>query len=263
MIIQIDNREKELITQIDIIKSIIPAFANIQVEIVLLPIGDILIIDDENKETKLIFERKSICDLSASIKDGRYEEQSYRLDGLSHHNHNIIYLIEGDINKMSRGMNTVQAKQTMYSAIFSLNYFKGFSVIRTFNVEETAIFICNTAAKLIKERNGKKAYYSFTNTNVESPIDERTDKDYVNVVKKIKKDNITRDNISEIMLCQIPGISSVTALAIIDKYKSLSSLLTELSKDDNCLKDISYTNTKGQSRKINQKSAEIIKQFLL
>ena len=265
MIIQIDNREKELISQIDIIKSIIPAFANIKVEIVLLPIGDILIVDAENKETKLIFERKSICDLSASIKDGRYEEQSYRLDGLSHHNHNIIYLIEGDVNKTSRGMNTTQARQTMYSAIFSLNYYKGFSVIRTFNIEETAIFICNTASKLIKERNGKKAYYSITNTNVPStsPIEERTDKDYVNVVKKIKKDNITRDNISEIMLCQMPGISSVTALAIIDKYKSLSNLLIELSKDANCLKDISYTNAKGQSRKINQNSAEIIKQFLL
>ena len=266
MIIQIDNREKELITQIDIIKSIIPAFANIKVEIVLLPIGDILIVDAENKETKLIFERKSICDLSASIKDGRYEEQSYRLDGLNHHNHNIIYLIEGDVNKAIRFKDSsTHVKQTMYSAIFSLNYYKGFSVIRTFGVEETAIFICNTASKLIKERNGKKAYYSITNANVQStsPLDERTDKDYVNVVKKIKKDNITRDNISEIMLCQIPGISSVTALAIIEKYKSLSNLLAELSKDDTCLKDISYTNTKGQSRKINQKSAEIIKQFLL
>jgi 5'-3' exonuclease len=135
--------------------------------------------------------------------------------------------------------------------------------MRTFNIEETAIFICNTASKLFKERNGKKAYFSITNASVESTIDERTDKDYVNVVKKIKKDNITRDNISEIMLCQIPGISSVTALAIMEKYKSLSNLLIELSKDDNCLKDISYTNTKGQSRKINQKSAEIIKQFLL
>jgi len=271
MIIQIDNREKELITQIDIIKSIIPAFANIKVEIVLLPIGDILIVDAENKETKIVIERKSICDLSASIKDGRYEEQSYRLDGLNHHNHNIIYLIEGDVNKTSRGMNTTQAKQTVYSAIFSLNYYKGFSVIRTFNMEETAIFICNTASKLIKERNGKKAYYSITNTNTNtntnvqtiSPVEEITDKDYVNVVKKIKKDNITRDNISEIMLCQIPGISAVTALAIIEKYKSLSNLLIELSKDVTCLKDISYTNTKGQSRKINQKSAEIIKQFLL
>ena len=265
MIIQIDNREKELITQIDIIKSIIPAFANIKVEIVLLPIGDILIVDSENNETKIIIERKSICDLSASIKDGRYEEQSYRLDGCDHPNHNIIYLIEGDVNKTSRGMNTTQAKQTVYSAIFSLNYYKGFSVIRTFNMEETAIFICNTALKLIKERNGKRAYYSITNTPSFSfsLVEERTDKDYVNVVKKFKKDNITRDNISEIMLCQIPGISSVTALAIIEKYKSLSNLLIELSKDANCLNDISYTNTKGQSRKINKKCAEIITQFLL
>ena len=268
MIIQIDNREKELITQIDIIKSIVPAFQNIKVEIVVLPIGDIVIFDDENKETKLIIERKSINDLFASIKDGRYEEQSYRLNGLSHHNHNIIYVIEGDINKMTRFKDSsTTEKLTMYSAVFSLNYYKGFSVIRTFNMEETAIFICNTASKLIKERNGKKAYYSITNTNTNvqstSPIDERTDKDYVNVVKKVKKDNITRDNISEIMLCQMPGISSVTALAIIEKYKSLSNLLTELAKDDNCLKDISYINAKGQSRKINQKSAEIIKQFLL
>jgi len=261
MIIRIDNREKELIIQIDIIKSIIPAFADIKVEVVLLPIGDILIVDAETNESKIIIERKSICDLSASIKDGRYEEQSYRLDGLNHHNHNIIYVIEGDVNKTS------VSKQTMYSAIFSLNYYKGFSVIRTFNLEETAFFICNTALKLIKERKGKKAYYSCTNintnSNIQNSIDEKSDKDYVNVVKKVKKENITRDNVSEIMLCQIPGISSVTALAIIEKFKSLPNLLTELSKDDNCLKDISYTNTKGQSRKINQKSAEIIKQFLL
>ena len=38
----------------------------------------------------------------SSIKDGRYEEQSYRLNGLSHHNHNIVYLIEGDVNKVNR-----------------------------------------------------------------------------------------------------------------------------------------------------------------
>ena len=260
MIIQIDNREKELITQIDIIKSVIPAFNNIKVEIVPLPIGDIILFDDENKESKIIIERKSVNDLAASIKDGRYEEQSYRLNGSIYHNHNIIYVIEGDINKMNRFKDSTTEKLTMYSAIFSLNYYKGFSVIRTFNIEETALFLCNTASKLMKERNGKKPYYSITN---DSSLNNESDKDYVSVVKKVKKENITRDNISEIMLCQIPGISSVTALAIMEKYKSLSNLLIELSKDIHCLKDISYVNTKGQSRKINQKSAEIIKEFLL
>ena len=55
-----------------------------------------------------------------------------------------------------------------------------------------------------------------------------TDKDYVGVVKKIKKDNITPDNIGEIMLCQIPGISASSAIAIMQKFKTLTNLLKEL-----------------------------------
>ena len=79
----------------------------------------------------------------ASIKDGRYEEQSYRLNGLSHHNHNIVYLVEGDVNRANRfkGDNHIE-KLTMYSAMFSLNYYKGFSVFRSFSLEESANIIC-------------------------------------------------------------------------------------------------------------------------
>ena len=36
--------------------------------------------------------------LNSSIKDGRYVEQSHRLTGYNMHNHNIIYLIEGDLS---------------------------------------------------------------------------------------------------------------------------------------------------------------------
>jgi ERCC4-type nuclease len=42
-----------------------------------ITLGDIHFVNDE-KEV-LIIERKSLSDLIASIKDGRYEEQSYRL----------------------------------------------------------------------------------------------------------------------------------------------------------------------------------------
>ena len=94
-------------------------------------------------------------------------------------------------------------------------------------------------------------------------IKEETDKDYISVVKKVKKDNITLDNIDEIMLCQIPGISSVTAIAIMEKYKNLSNLIKELEKDNECLKNISSTNTKGQVRKINKTSIANIVKFLL
>ena len=279
MIIQLDVREKDLLLQVNILISMIPIFKDIKIESQTLPIGDIIIFDEENQEMKLVIERKNVNDLLASIKDGRYEEQSYRLNGLNHHNHNIIYLVEGDINKMNRFKDNKSEKLTMYSAIFSLNYYKGFSVIRTFSLEESAIFICNSLIKLSKERSNKKAFYNNNTSNnlikLDNKVEEKneykeieecnevSDKDYVNVVKKVKKENITPDNIGEIMLCQIPGISSVTALSIMDKFKTLPNLLKELEKDENCLKDISNTNVKGQTRKINKTCGVNIIKYLL
>jgi ERCC4-type nuclease len=216
---------------------------------------------------------------------------------MNHHNHNIIYLIEGDINRVNRFKSDSKTeKLTLYSAMFSLNYYKGFSVFRSFSLEETATIICNMAYKLEKDPS-KKAFYqntlvhptispSIVNENViQEHIDissnvindalvspnvvandiqeESTDKDYISVVKKVKKDNITLDNIDEIMLCQIPGISSVAAIAIMEKYKNLSNLIKELEKDNECLKNISSTNTKGQVRKINKTSIANIVKFLL
>jgi hypothetical protein len=92
---------------------------------------------------------------------------------------------------------------------------------------------------------------------------EQSDKDYVSVVKKVKKENITCDNIGEIMLCQIPGISSVSALAIMEKYKTLPNLLKEIEQNNDCLKDISHTNSKGQTRKISKTCAVNIVKYLL
>ena len=88
MIVKVDTREHDLLQQITYLITNIPIFKDIVIKSETLPIGDIIICDD--KEEKLIIERKSVSDLLASIKDGRYEEQSYRLNGSNHHNHNII-----------------------------------------------------------------------------------------------------------------------------------------------------------------------------
>ena len=286
MLIKVDNREQDLLKQIQNLVLFIPAFKQLKVETAALPLGDIIIYDDNDE--KLIIERKCLNDLLASIKDGRYEEQSYRLNGLNHPNHNIYYLIEGDVNKANRFKDNNIEKLTLYSAMFSLNYYKGFSVMRTLSMEETAIFICNTANKLGK--SDKKAYYENKpqvasvitsgtvekssaeveqnlaeeqNSTVEQNLEKESDKDYISVVKKVKKENITPENIAEIMLCQIPGISSVTAIAIMDKFKTIPNLIQEIQQNDNCLKDISYQNSKGQSRKINKTSLANIVKFLL
>ena len=267
MIVKIDIRENSLLEKVKQLVEKTENFKCITIQSEQLPIGDVII--NDGNEDLVIIERKSVNDLLSSIKDGRYEEQSYRLNGLNHNNHNIIYLIEGDIHSHANKYN-IENKTTFYSAMFSLNYYKGFSVMRSFTLDETATMVCNMAYK-INKNVAKLPYYSNNNNNnnnnnnsdtntLEEPSNE---KNYVNVVKKIKKDNITPDNIGELMLCQIPGISSKSALAIMDKYKSISNLIKELELNNETMKDLSYTNEKGQTRKINKTIIENIVKFLM
>jgi ERCC4-type nuclease len=286
MFIKVDSREKDLVTKMTYYISSIPAFRNLKVITESLPIGDIII--SNNNEDILIIERKTIIDLLSSIKDGRYEEQSYRLNGTPVHNHNIMYVIEGDVNKMNLFRETKFEKLTLYSAIFSLNYYKGFSAIRTFTLDETALFICNCTSKLMKgEVTERKGFYSNKSgvpTNVtnnakeeliegesaedgdseENPEQQKYDcKNYIGLVKKVKKENITPDNIDEIMLCQIPGVSTATAVSIIKKFSNISNLIKCLEENVKCFNDVTNVNNKGQSRKITKTSIANIIKFLL
>lgn len=315
----IDYREKELIKQINQLVLFTPSFKKIEVVTENLPIGDILI-QDQDDTNELIIERKTIPDLLSSIKDGRYEEQSYRLNGIPHNNHNIIYLIEGDTNN-KKFFQKID-KLTFYSTILSLNFYKGFSVIKTQNMTETALFVCNSIIKIQKNKSNNKLpfYKNFSkNSNqIDTQIDNKIDtqkttnddyelqqngalvkmrkedileittmseeeeqseeKDYVHVVKKVKKENITTNNIDEIMLSQVPGISSTIAIAIIKKFKSIKNIVeeyndfinkkqnNELNKEDiikELFNDIFYINSKGDKRKITKTSMNNIYNFLL
>jgi len=271
MIIKIDTREQELFNKCQSTVDAVPKYTNIKLLFQTLPLGDIIINDGTND--CIIIERKTLSDLAASIKDGRYEEQSYRLNGLPHHNHNIIYLIEGDINRFNTFKERID-KQTLYSAMFSINYFKGFSVMRSNNIEETAMIACNMTYKLVGGlKAGKLGFYSnnslikqneFTSGDQNNKEDDKepTEKDYCSVIKKVKKDNITTENIGEIMLCQIPGLSSASALAILAQFKTLPNLIKSIQEDENCLNNICTTDSKGKSRKISKTAIATIIKFL-
>ena len=273
MIIKVDNRETELIRCIKYVLEISPMYKELHVVIENLPIGDIILCKNEHE--KVVIERKSLRDLTASIKDGRYEEQSYRLNGLPLHNHNIVYLVEGDVNKFNVFKDRME-KLTLYSAMVSLNFYKGFSVMRSFTIEESALIICNMAHKIGKcEADGKQMFYCELLENVEvnqeskgddseTPPFSKVDKvdSYCTVAKKVKKDNITPQNIGEIMLSQIPGISSTTAIALMEKFKTFQNLVIKINENEQCLKDLSYTNSKGLTRKINKTALNNILTYL-
>ena len=247
----LDNRERDLYKLCESLIQTESNFKDIKLEIETLDVGDIIIRDD-NGDDLLIYERKSIADLVASIKDGRYSEQSYRLNGIEHHNHNIIYLIEGTVNKKS------SEKQMIFSSMLSIMYYKGFSVMRSYNIDETAYIVCNATFKIQKEK-GKESYYK-SNTDVE--VRDETEKSYSSVIKKKKNANITPDNFGEIVLCQIPSVNSVSAVAIMKEYKTLNNLTESIKDDDTCLNRITYETEKKQKRKISKTVIKNIIEYL-
>ena len=272
MLIKIDTREHELIKKCELLLVAVLVFKDLKIVVQQLPLGDIIISDNQNDN--IIVERKTLSDLAASIKDGRYEEQSYRLNGLSLHNHNIVYLIEGDLSKFNSFKERID-KQTIYSAMFSINYYKGFSLARTNTIDETAFMICNMAYKIGKETSKTPYYQNKIVTNEEVDLEsnvvlesntnlvlEVKEKDYCSVIKKVKKDNITVDNIGEIMLCQIPGVSSVSAITILGKFKTLPNLIKSIETDPTCLNGISTTDANGKTRKISKTVIATIVNYL-
>lgn len=276
MRIIIDDREHDLYDKCEHLRITNSKFGYNIIERETLQLGDILVTTDENKPVLLI-ERKTIPDLLASIKDKRYEEQSHRLIHSSGYPpHSIFYVIEGGFSQCR----TELEKRIAYSAIVSMQMFKGFSVYRTYSLAETAEWIMSLGDKI--ERNFGKGiipYYltqhylrgisSKKNECQEEPENVFTtetpqvsEKDYCAVVKKTKKDNITENNISEIMLCQIPGISSVTAIAIMKHFTSITDLIYKVNDDPTCLQQI-QTETNGKSRKLNKNIIESIHKFLI
>lgn len=290
MIITLDYREGELIT---LIERILENDATNPQKITLkkenLTIGDILIEGRDGKPA-LIIERKTFSDLVSSIKDGRYEEQSFRLFHSSGiHPHNIVYLIEGQFIGGAHTKN----KNLIYSTMVSLLHFKGFSVMRTNTIYETADFIVCLSGKMERDflKNRKSFYGGIGEPNTELIVSLETDavgvdtkmdkKDdsveteltkgpataaapvsYSSVIKSTKKENITKENIGEIILCQIPGVSSLTAKAIMGTMTSFSEFMEKLRENPAFL-DTIYTETNGKKRKIGSSVVKSIKDYLL
>jgi crossover junction endonuclease MUS81 len=269
MKIILDNRENSLYEKcVSLLNNTKSQELILSKEVLLL--GDISIQTNDGKDIVLI-ERKSIQDLLASIKDGRYEEQSHRLIHSSRiHRHNIQYIIEGGISFLNPA-----EKKLVFSAMTSLSVFKGFSVLRTASLQETADYIISMSDKINRELNkGKQPHFSNSAIVKSEEFSENGEnsenhneaseniKGYSEFVKKVKRDNITPENIGEILLCQIPGISSVSAQAIMKKFDgSFSTLIQEIQTNKDSFKNIVYEKA-GKVRKINRTCGENIFKYL-
>jgi len=250
MIIKIDTRERHLITLLRscISDTVRPTIVALQVET--LPLADVILCDDEGAEMVMI-ERKSLRDLASSITDGRYKEQSHRLTATSMSNHNIIYLIEGDMNRPMLG-NSPIGVDALWTAMISLSQTKGFSVFRTMNLAESATFIHRLALKYKRSDPGTSSV----------PASKSVAEEYAGVVKRTKKENIVPENASIIMLAQIPGISVKVSTALMREYKTLAALMEELKTNPGMLNGLTIECESGKRRCIPKQVPVVLRRYL-
>ena len=206
------------------------------------------------------------------------------------HNHNIYYLIEGDLRYYK---NSRVDKRSIISSFVSISHLKGFSLHRTTDMRESAEWIIQIAEKIGKDKS-IPAFYSnkqqqkqddvdnaaadnasdnAANENIEEKEESQPNgqglqpnrqdlqsngQSYSHVIKRVKKENITLENIGEIMLSQIPNVSVSVAISIMKKFGTLQSLFSSLEKDRNCLNDVKT----DKDRKINKTAISSIIKYL-
>jgi ERCC4-type nuclease len=166
--------------------------------------------------------------------------------------------------------------------MFSLLYYKGFSVFRTNSICETADVVVFFADKYYKTGITDKSRVPYYNTEpdvvLSSPTTKGSDdsddnEKYCAALKTHKEKNeyITPDNINIIMLTCVPGISSKVATQLMREYKSIQNLLYQLEKKPDILNTFMIktegvgagVGAKTTFRKINKTCVENIKKFLI
>ena len=174
---------------------------------------------------KYIIERKTIDDLIASLKDGRYKEQKLRvLSSLKTkpdlEQTEYLYLIEG---------NTVaykdDIKKSYYGTYISLLLRDNIKIVKTDNLEETTRFLNRLIDRINLKNDLKPHSLKDANTNVGANT-------YLEAIKSKKKDNVTPSSCQSLFLNVIPGISINIATKIMEKYVTIGDLYDEYKKID-------------------------------
>lgn len=177
----------------------------------MLEYGDIIFRHDE--KDIIVIERKTLSDLAASIKDGRYHSQKKKLLETIEPS-KICYIIEGSFSFVPQNT-SIQGitHEAIVSCLLNTQFRDGIHVIQSKNVEET----CDIIQHILKR---SEKYIDISKTILSKPLSISKEKIY------------TKKECYISQLAQIPGISNKIANCISDKYTSLRDLLDAIEKYD-------------------------------
>lgn len=214
-----------------------------------LECGDIIVNVDE--VPLMTIERKTVADLAASIKDGRYKNQKCKLFEQCQPNR-IYYIIEGHLDFFEMDVNLFGLnKKTLVSSIINTIVRDNIKIVFTKNIQETASFLRGVLSR-IKADPAK--YLTPASDNGDEKV----------IVKSKPKDKL---ECYEQQLCQIPDISSKTARAIIKMFPSWKTFYEKLNNIEEeerikILKGITIQDNKGKERKISERVVKNIIEYL-
>ena len=240
----IDNREAA-------IKSAFQEMQYANVKYVNMDIGDIGVM--WNGYMRMVFERKSLADLGASIKDGRHREQNARLLEwrAGSGTRCIYYIIEGV--KGFASLDTSALVGSVMNTLFRDNI----PVIFTKDEADTVRFCKELYARCSKD----DTYFK------EAKGEGGGEVDYISSVKLKKNKNITPQNVFIYQLSQIPGVSTKIATAIVDRHPTMMNfamaLLDKTTQERVAyVKAIQFEVGEGKTRKVGDKTAAKIVEFV-
>lgn len=201
-----------------------------------LHLGDFQFVDDsDDGNVYMIIERKTVNDLAASIKDGRYMEQKMRLLSKRRDDPSIkiAYIIEGEYSFSPSFTCAHVNNKSLSGVIINSNIRDNIIVWSTKNISDTNDLIMNLHMRFTKD-----PHKYFENKRNKRNDDENENELYASTViaNKLhskKKDNFDVNMCLQVQLSCIPGLSSKKAQRIIQELgiKSLYDLGCILMKE--------------------------------
>lgn len=232
--IRVDYRERRLF------EPLLPG-----AEFVNLDTGDFLIVR-EGGELVMVVERKTLADLAASVKDGRYVEQKARMMATVEGDpRRLALVVEGALFGPEPPDTPVEGVSlgALRTLVLHAQHRDGIAVYNVQDVAGTAALIAHMAEKV-------------------QPWPERVSGGgaYVSAVRPKKSENMTPRNVAILQLCVVPGMSARMAEAVLDTVGcgSMAALCAALTADpEGFLKRVSDARPgNGRGRRVGEAVAK-------
>lgn len=218
MIVKIDNRENKLKEGLFTIldkEGISSTFENLSCGDFIIEVGD---------SPLVVFERKTLADLLASIKDGRYKIQKDKLKS-QHPQSKIVFIIEGNLCFGKTMFPFTETDQkSIITSIINTQLRSGIQIMQTKSLEETCALICEVAKRIQKEPQK----YILENINEETTETKYAYVPNTSLCKRVG----SKSDLFYAQMSQIPSISGKTAEALVKRFNDISNFYHELSPLD-------------------------------